>query len=153
MDGQPLYPANKENTMSTEQNKALVRRLVEEVINQGDMSVIDEIVALDFVEHEELPPGIPPGREAPRALFSMMHNAFPDLNATIEQLLAEGDTVTLYMTWTGTQQGEFMGIPPTGRRISIEVIDLIRVADGQLVEHWGVMDSAKMMQQLGAVPG
>jgi len=139
--------------MSIEQNKALVRRLVEEVLNQGDISVLDEIVALDFIENEELPPGMPPGREGSIALFSMLRNAFPDFHATIEQLLAEGDTVTLYMTWTGTQEGEFMGIPPTGRRISIEVIDLIRVADGQLAEHWGVMDSAKMMQQLGAMPG
>jgi steroid delta-isomerase-like uncharacterized protein len=136
--------------MSTEQNKALVGRLVEEIFNQRDMSVIDKIFSPDFVENEELPPGIPPGREAPRAMFSMLHNAFPDFKATIEQLIAEGDKVVLLMTWTGTQGGEFLGIPPTGKRISINVIDIIRVADGKIVEHWGVMDSAKMMQQLGA---
>jgi steroid delta-isomerase-like uncharacterized protein len=136
--------------MSTEQNKALVGRLVEEIFNQRDMSVIDKIFSPDFVENEKLPPGIPPGREAPRAMFSMLHNAFPDFKATIEQLIAEGDKVVLLMTWTGTQGGEFLGIPPTGKRISINVIDIIRVADGKIVEHWGVMDSAKMMQQLGA---
>ena len=135
--------------MSTEQNKALVRQLVEEVINQGNISMIDELAIPDFVEHEELPPGIPPGREAPKALFSMLLNAFPDFYATIEHLIAEGDQVVLHMTWTGTQEGEFMGIPPTGNRISIGVIDIIRVADGMLVEHWGVMDQATMMQQLG----
>lgn len=138
--------------MSTEQNKALVGRLVEEVFNQRDISVVDEIMSPDFVEHEELPPGIPPGREAPRVLFSMLHSAFPDFKATIEQLIAEGDKVVLFMTWTGTQAGEFMGIPPTGKRISIGVIDIIRVVDGKFVEHWGIMDSAKMMQQLGAIP-
>ena len=137
--------------MSIEQNKALVRRLVEEVISRHNMSVIDEIVSPDFVENEELPPGIPPGREAPRFLFNMLHSAFPDFKATIEQLIAEGDKVVVYMTWTGTQKGEFMGIPPTGKRISIGVMDIIRVAGGQLVEHWGIMDSAKMMQQLGAM--
>jgi len=138
--------------VSTEQNKALVGRLVEEVFNQRDISVVDEIMSPDFVEHEELPPGIPPGREAPRVLFSMLHSAFPDFKATIEQLIAEGDKVVLFMTWTGTQAGEFMGIPPTGKRISIGVIDIIRVVDGKFVEHWGIMDSAKMMQQLGAIP-
>jgi len=138
--------------MSTEQNKALVRQLVEEVINQGNMSMIDELLIPDFIEHEELPPGIPPGREAPKALFTMLRSAFPDLKATIEHLIAEGDKVVLHMTWTGTQKGEFMGVPPTGKRISIGVIDIIGIAEGKFVEHWGVMDSMAMMQQLGVVP-
>lgn len=136
--------------MSIEQNKALVSRLVEEILNQKNLSVIDETFSSDFVENEELPPGIPPGREAPRALFSMLHNAFPDFKATIEHLIAEGDNVVLHMTWTGTQEGEFMGMPPTGKRMSINVIDIVRVADGKYVEHWGVMDQAALMQQLGA---
>jgi len=138
--------------MSTEQNKALVRQLVEEVINQGNMSMIDELLIPDFIEHEELPPGIPPGREAPKALFTMLRSAFPDLKATIEHLIAEGNKVVLHMTWTGTQKGEFMGVPPTGKRISIGVIDIIGIAEGKFVEHWGVMDSMAMMQQLGVVP-
>jgi steroid delta-isomerase-like uncharacterized protein len=138
--------------MSTEQNKALVRQLVEEAINQGNMSVIDEFLIPDFIEHEELPPGIPPGREAPKTLFTMLRSAFPDLKATIEHLIAEGDEVVLHMTWTGTQKGEFMGIPPTGKSISINVIDILGIAEGKFVEHWGVMDSMAMMQQLGVVP-
>lgn len=138
--------------MSTEQNKALVRKLVEEVINQGNISMIDEFLIPDFVEHEELPPGIPPGREAPKVLFTMLRSAFPDLKATIEHLIAEGDEVVLHMTWTGTHEGEFMGIPPTGKRISINVIDILGIAEGKFVEHWGVMDSMAMMQQLGVVP-
>ncbi|GIK38366.1 MAG: hypothetical protein BroJett011_21990 [Chloroflexota bacterium] len=138
--------------MSTEQNKALVRQLVEEAINQGNMSVVDEFLIPDFVEHEELPPGIPPGREAPKVLFTMLRSAFPDFKATIEHLIAEGDEVVLHMTWTGTHEGEFMGIPPTGKRISINVIDILGIAEGKFVEHWGVMDSMAMMQQLGVVP-
>ena len=138
--------------MSTEQNKALVRQLVEEVINQGNISMIDELLIPDFVEHEELPPGIPPGREAPKVLFTMLRSAFPDIKATIEHLIAEGDEIVLHMTWTGTHEGEFMGIPPTGKRISINVIDILGIAEGKFVEHWGVMDSMAMMQQLGVVP-
>ena len=138
--------------MSIEQNKALARKLVEEVINQGNISEIDELLIPNFVEHEELPPGIPPGREAPKALFTMLRSAFPDIKATIEHLIAEGDEVVLHMTWTGTQKGEFMGVPPTGKSISINVIDIIRIADGKFVEHWGVMDQMAMMQQLGVVP-
>ena len=138
--------------MSTEQNKALVRQFVEEAINQGNISAIDELLIPDFVEHEELPPGIPPGREAPKVLFTMLRSAFPDIKATIEHLIAEGDEVVLHMTWTGTHEGEFMGIPPTGKSISINVIDILVIAEGKFVEHWGVMDSMAMMQQLGVIP-
>jgi len=138
--------------MSTEQNKALARRLVEELLNRKNMSVVNEIFSPDFVEHEQLPPEIPPGREAPKILFTMLHRAFPDFKATIEHLVAEGDQVVLYMTWTGTQKGEFMGVPPTGKSISIGVIDIIRLAEGKFVEHWGIMDSMALMQQLGAIP-
>jgi steroid delta-isomerase-like uncharacterized protein len=138
--------------MSTEQNKALARQLVEEVLNKGNMSRADEIVAPNFVEHEELPPQIPPGREAPKVMFTMLRRAFPDFKATIKHLIAEDDKVVLHMTWTGTQKGEFMGVPPTGKSISINVIDIIRIADGKFVEHWGVMDQMAMMQQLGVIP-
>ena len=138
--------------MSTEQNKALVRQLVKEAINQGNIRVIDELLIPDFVEHEELPPGIPPGREGPKVLFTMLRSGFPDIKATIEHLIAEGDQVVLHMTWTGTHKGEFMGIPPTGKSISINVIDILGIAESKFVEHWGVMDSMAMMQQLGVVP-
>ena len=114
--------------------------------------MIDELLIPDFVEHEELPPGIPPGREAPKVLFTMLRSAFPDIKATIEHLIAEGDKVVLHMTWTGTHEGEFMDIPPTGKSISINVIDILGLAEGKFVEHWGVMDSMAMMQQLGVVP-
>lgn len=138
--------------MPVEQDKALVRRFVEEIFNQGNISVVDELLAPDFVEHEELPAGIPNDREGVVQLTTMLRSAFPDFNATIDDIIGEGNKVVIRMTWRGTQEGEFLGIPPTGRAISIGVIDIIRMADGKVVEHWGQMDSMGMMQQLGAIP-
>jgi steroid delta-isomerase-like uncharacterized protein len=138
--------------MSTEQNKALVRQMVEEIFNRGNISRADEFLSPDFVEHEELPPGIPQGREGVKQLTAMMRNAFPDFKATIQDIIAEGDKVVIRMTWSGTQKGEFMGVPPTGKSVSFGVLDIIRVAGGKFVEHWGQMDSMGLMQQLGAIP-
>jgi steroid delta-isomerase-like uncharacterized protein len=138
--------------MSTEQNKALVRQMVEEIFNRGNMSWADEFLAPDFVEREELPPGIPRDREGVKQLTIMLRSAFPDFKATIDDIVAEGDKVVIRQTWSGTQKGEFMGVPPTGKSISIGVIDIIRLAEGKFVEHWGQMDSMGMMQQLGAIP-
>jgi steroid delta-isomerase-like uncharacterized protein len=126
--------------------------MVEEMFNQGNLSRADEFLAPDFVEREELPPGIPRGREGVIQLTSMLRSAFPDLQATIDDIIAEGDKVVIRQTWTGTHQGEFMGVPPTGKSVSIGVIDIIRVDGGKFVEHWGQMDSMGLMQQLGAIP-
>ena len=139
--------------MSIEQNKAMFRRMVEEMFNQGNLSVVDEVMAADFVEHEELPPGLPGGLDGVKVLTAQLREAFPDFKAVIEDLVAEGDRVVSRMVWTGTQKGEFMGIPPTGKSISVEVIDIVRVDRGKFVEHWGIMDNMTMMQQLGVMPG
>ncbi len=139
--------------MAIEQDKALIRRFVEELFNQGNMGIVGEIFAPDFVEREQLPPGLPEGREGVIVLTTMLRSAFPDFKATIEDILAEGDKVVIRMTWSGTHTGgEFMGIPATGKKVSFGVIDIIRIAGGKLVEHWGQMDSMLMMQQLGAIP-
>ncbi|MEA4910342.1 MAG: ester cyclase [Anaerolineaceae bacterium] len=138
--------------MSVEQNKENASRFVEEIFNRGNIGIMDELVAPNFVEHEELPPGIPSGREGASQLFGMLRNAFPDFKATLVHLIAEGDKVVIHMTWTGTQKGEFMGMPPSGKRMTIPVIDILRFDEGQVTEHWGLMDSMGMMQQLGATP-
>ena len=138
--------------MSTEQNKALVRQLVEELFNRGNMSRADELLAPDFVEREELPPGIPRDREGVKQLTTMLRSAFPDFKATIDDIIAEGDKVVVRSTWSGTHKGEFMGIPPTGKRVSFGVFDIVRIAGGKVVEHWGQMDNMRMMQQLGVIP-
>lgn len=137
--------------MSIEQNKTLARRMVEEIFNQGNTNLVDELFAPDYVEREELPPGMPRDREAVKLLIPMMHSAFPDFKATINDLIAEGDKMVLHMTWTGIQKGEWMGIPPTGNSISIGVIDIFRMSEGKFAEHWGLMDSMAMMQQLGVM--
>jgi predicted ester cyclase len=112
--------------------------------------VIDEVVHDDFVEHEALPPGIPNGKEAPRVLFSMMLAAFPDFRYNVEEILQDGNKVVIRGRFTGTHDGgEFMGIPPTGNRFDAAVIDIMEYAGDKLIGHWGVLDNAAMMQQLG----
>ena len=131
--------------MSSEQNKAVVRQLIEDVFNQGQMALMDDLLTADFVEHEELPPEMPAGREG-------VNEAFPDFQATIEDIIAEGDKVVIRMTWSGTQEGAFMGIPASGKRFTMPVIDIFLMAGGKIAEHWGLTDMMGMMQQLGAMP-
>ncbi len=138
--------------MSTEQNKTLARRLIEEGLGQGNISLFDEFLTPDFVEHEELPPGTPPGREGAKQLITMFHSAFPDFKVTIDDLIAEGEKVVIRQTWSGTHKGEFMGIVPSGKNVSFGVIDTFRIAGGKVVEHWGQTDNFALMQQLGVIP-
>jgi len=129
--------------------KAKMSRLYEEVFNNGDLGAIDEILADDFVEHEELPPGVPQGKESPRALASMMRGAFPDFHVAVEEMLQDGNKVITRARFSGTHEGEFMGMPPTGNRFDISVIDIVEFRDDKAVAHWGIMDAARMMEQLG----
>jgi predicted ester cyclase len=140
------------NTMTADQNKASLRRLLNEVVNQKRIPVFDEITTADFVEHEQLGPGLPPNREGAKQFFVMLHSAFPDLRATIEDEVAEGDKVVARSSWSGTHQGEFQGIPATGKRVTFQVIDIARFENGKAVEHWGQADIMGLMQQLGAIP-
>jgi steroid delta-isomerase-like uncharacterized protein len=138
--------------MSIENNKAVAHQMLDEVFNQGNMSLADELLSPNYIEHEELPPGVPAGREGLKQTILMTRAAFPDFSATIEDIVAEGDKVAQRITWTGTHKGDFMGIPATGKSVSIQVLDIIRVVDGHLVEHWGLMDSMGLMQQLDVMP-
>jgi steroid delta-isomerase-like uncharacterized protein len=138
--------------MSTEENKALARRLYEEVFNQGQLEAVDQLVAPDAIEHEEVPGIAGSGSEILKHFVTIFRAAFPDAQVTIEDLIAEGDKVVCRVTFHGTQQGEFMGIAPTGRPITFAVIDILRVADGKIVEHWGQTDNLGLLQQLGAIP-
>ncbi len=138
--------------MTVEQNKEIARRFVEEVFNRGNFGVLDQLMAPNFVEHEQLPPGIPSTHEGAVQLFGMLRSAFPDLTASIEHLIGEGDKVVIHMILSGTQKGEFLGIPPSGKHMTVPVFDLLRFEGGQISEHWGLMDAMGMMQQLGAIP-
>jgi predicted ester cyclase len=136
--------------MSTEANKAIIRRFVEEVQNGGDLTVLDEIAAADYVNHTA-PPGVPPDREGLKQLTAMFRRAFPDGRMAVEDLVAEGDRVVTRKTFRGTHGGELMGIPPTGRAVAIQLIDIVRLADGKAVESWSAADDLGMLQQLGAL--
>jgi steroid delta-isomerase-like uncharacterized protein len=124
-----------------------------ELVSAGDVDGFGEHVADDFVEHEELP-GLERSKEGVKQLFRMYRAAFPDLRMEAQDVLASGDKVVARVRATGTHQGEFMGMPATGKSIDVQLIDIIRFGDDGLAhEHWGVFDSLGMMQQLGAVPG
>jgi steroid delta-isomerase-like uncharacterized protein len=140
--------------MSTQDNKALVRRWVEEVLNTrdvSDQSPAYQLVAADFVGHF---PGQPPieGLEAFRQFGSLYFSAFPDLQITPEELIAEGDKVTMRYGWRGTQQGELMGFPATGKQVRASGISILRIANGKIAEQWDSFDNLGMLQQLGVVP-
>lgn len=138
---------------ATEQNKALVEQMIQEVFNEGDVDAVDVYFTADFVEHEEGAPGQDGGREGLKMALPMLRTAFPDLTVTVEDMVAEGDKVAARLTWSGTHDGDFMGMPPTGQSFSMNVMDLFRIEDGQVAEHWGVSDIMAMMSQLGMLPG
>jgi len=137
--------------VSAVDNKALVRRFVDEVQSGGNIDLIDEVCSPGFVNHSA-PPGIPADREGIKILTAMFRGAFPDSHFTIEDMVAEGDKVVTRKTFHGTHEGEFMGMPPSGRAVSMGLIDIVRISDGRVVEHWSVGDSLGMMQQLGVIP-
>ena len=137
--------------MSVEENKAIELRFLEEVVNKGNLAVIDELVATDFVDHTA-PPGLAPDREGYKQFFAMSRSAFPDMHSTLEDMFAEGDKVVQRFTVRGTHKGEWMGIPPTNKRMEIGGIAIHRLAGGKIVEDWANMDMLGAMQQLGVVP-
>ena len=134
----------------TEANKALTLRYWEEVANKGNLNLIEEICAPDYVCHE-VDQDIR-GPEGVRQFISMLRAAFPDLHVTVEDVIAEGDKIVQRWTGRATHQGELMGIPPTGNRVSVAGITISRFKDGKVSEEWEVYDMMGMMQQLGVIP-
>ena len=135
--------------MSSEVNKTQYRRTFEEVFNQGNLALVDELVAPDFLNHE-VPPGMNNrGPESTRQVVRMLRTAFPDLHVVIEELVAEGDTVAGRVTMRGTHLGPFQGIAPTGRSFEQAQMHFVRFRDGKAIEHRAVRDDLGMMQQLG----
>ena len=136
--------------MSTEQNKAIFRQLIEEGFNKGNLSALDGLFAAGFREHQDgmFPPNLAGVKGAIRSLRTF----FPDLELTIEEIIAVEDKTWARLTARGTHRGQFMHVPPSGKTISITVIDICRFEGGQIIEHWGVADRLAMMQQIGAIP-
>jgi steroid delta-isomerase-like uncharacterized protein len=139
--------------MSPEDNKAIVRRYLEEAWNKGNVGILDELMTPTYARYMS-GQAAPLNREGQKQRISTFQRALPDLHLTIEDMIAEGDKVVFRVTLRGTQQGTLMGIPPTGKQVSLTAIDIARVADGKIVEHWGQMDMLGLLQQLGALsPG
>jgi predicted ester cyclase len=129
--------------------ESVVRRLIEEGFNDGNLAVADELIAPDLVEHQKFGPDHAPGAEGVKAVITSLRRAFPDFHLAIDDLVTAGDTVWVRMTGTGTNDGSFMGHPPTGRRMRTDVFDALRVDGERIVEHWGVPDRLGTLFQLG----
>ena len=133
----------------SEENKAIVRRKIEEVFSaQGNLDVADEIFAPEYVGYPE----DVRGPEGAKETAKMYRNAFPDVQLSIEDQVAEGDKVVTRWIGSGTHQGEMMGIAPTGNQVRVDGMTISRIEDGKIVEEWDIYDALGMMQQLGAIP-
>lgn len=137
--------------MTTEANKAIVRRLLEEGFNTGNMAVLDEMLADDFVNHNPSEPASV-DREGLKQGWAAICAGFPDQRSEIDDLIAEKDQVVKRSTFRGTQTGEFNGIPPTGRPVTLQVISIYRITDGKVKEIYWAYDNLSTLQQLGIVP-
>ncbi len=136
----------------SDSDKALVRRIYDEVFSQGALDVVDEVISADAVDHSPPPFPMDDVRDGLKQFTTMLRDAFPDVRVAVNDMVAEDDKVAVYFTVEGTQQGEFMGIPASGKRVSVDGFDLIRVTDGICTEHWGVFDNGSLMEQLGVGP-
>lgn len=131
----------------------MIGRFYEEVLTGGNIGLIDELTTEDVVDHEEGLPGQPSGREGVRFFVNAIRQGFPDLQLkTIDPTMTDGDLEAARTIVSGTHSGEFMGIPASGSAVEFESIDIIRLSDGKVAEHWGVTDVLSLMQQIGAVP-
>ena len=139
------------DSASGEAAKAVVHRNTEEVQSRGNFDVFEEIFADDFLDHTPQP-NRTPDKDGARSLYHALRAAFPDFHADIHWQAADGDLVTTYKTYHGTHRGEFLGVPPTGRKIRFETVDAMRVRNGKITEHWGVANLYSLMQQLSAPP-
>jgi len=137
--------------MPEQENVAVVARFMEEVINQGNLNAADEIVEENFVELDPLP-GQRQGREGLKEVIGMMRAAFPDIHWVADETVAAGEKVVTRFTWTGTHRSTFLGIPATGRPVTVKGVVIDRVSGGKMADSRILMDSLGMLQQLGVVP-
>jgi predicted ester cyclase len=135
--------------MSEQDNVARFKRVIEEGFSRGDVRVLDELMAADCLEHQR---GLPPGRQGAKQTIETLHRWMSEFSLSIVEVAASGDTVWSINRARGVNTGSIMGNPPTGKACEIDVIDVARFRDGQIVEHWGVADQLGMLIQLGLVP-
>jgi len=136
--------------MSTQGSKAVVSRLYEEVFGHWDFGVLDELIGADFIGHGT-PPGTPAGPAGVKQFYTGMRSAFPDIRYTVDDLVAEDDKAVVRWTWRGTHQGEYYGIPATGRQVAVTGIAIYRVRGGKCVERWVAVNLLGLLRQLGAM--
>src|SRR5271156_3651729 len=146
-----LVPKAGEETSMSADNKALLRRYVEEVLNKKNLALTDELVAPAFVDHDTSMPDAQ-GPAGDKRLAAMVHASFPDLYFTIEDMVAEEDRVAYRYSVRGTHQGDFMGIAPTGKQFAVTGIHIYRFGDGKLQEEWENWDTLGLLRQLGVLP-
>jgi steroid delta-isomerase-like uncharacterized protein len=131
---------------------ALIQEFYDEMLTNGNLDKLDELVTDDVVDHEQGMPGQPEGKDGVIFFVNAMRSAFSDIKATIGPSVESGDMASARVTITGKHTGEFMGVPASDKSFEIEGIDMIRIEDGKCAEHWGVTDNMALMQQIGAVP-
>ncbi len=136
--------------MSQEQNRAAFLRLMEEGFGKGNLAVVDEVVAPNLIEHQSSVR--PPTPEGVKALIRQLREGYADFRCHVEELTADGDLVWARTRGGGAQRGVLFGVPPTGKQVTIDIMDLCRFENGRIVEHWGVPDIFSMMMQVGAIP-
>src|SRR5919202_6900184 len=135
--------------MSADENKAIAHRWYE-MINSHNLTHMDELFTADFVDHDSAV--LNHDLDGTKQFFSMYLDAFSDVQVTLDDLIAQGDRVAARFTVRGTHKGPFMGLPPTGKPFTLTAIDILRIVDGKIVEHWGEADTLGLLQQLGAIP-
>jgi steroid delta-isomerase-like uncharacterized protein len=132
-------------------NAAIIQRFINEVINQGRYEVCDEIVAQDFLELDPLP-GQRQGREGLKEIIAMLRSAFPDIHWITDESISSGDKVVTRFTWTGTHRGDFLGIPATGRPVTVKGVVIDRLTESRMADSRILMDTFSLMMQLGVIP-
>jgi steroid delta-isomerase-like uncharacterized protein len=136
----------------SEENKAIARRLMEDVWSKGNLSLVDQLISINYTHHDTSTPDFGPGPEGERKRVTLYRSAFPDLQFTVEDVIAEGDTVSIRWSSHGTHQGPLSGIAPSGKNASVSGITLARFSGGKMVESWVNWDALGLLQQLDIVP-
>jgi predicted SnoaL-like aldol condensation-catalyzing enzyme len=132
----------------TERNKQRVREALDKVFNAHQLAMVDEYFTENYKQHN---PHAGQGRQSVKSYFGMLFTGFPDWKGEIDHILAEGDKVIMVVTWSGTHKGEFMGVKPTGKRVTIQTADIIRLENGKFAEHWDVVADQPMWEALGFI--
>jgi steroid delta-isomerase-like uncharacterized protein len=138
--------------MSVAKNREVTRRFCAEVWGEGNFALADELMASDLVDHTPFPAPVP-GLEGHKQVLAMFRNAFPDLKLTVDDVIGEGNLT--YLSWhgEGTHTGELMGIPPTGKKVHVTGMDILKLKSGKIKERWAEVNALSLMQQLGVIPG